>query len=329
MSQNNENISSGKGLNVLSLCDGMSCGHIALDRVGIKVNKYFAAEIKDIAIKVTKDNYPETIHIGDVKKVSYSNGILYTEYGEFETKIDLVIFGSPCQTLSIAIPTDQRVGLKNLNKSGLFYECNRILHEINPPFFLMENVASMKNSDKNLISHLIGVEPIMLNSSLVAPALRKRYYWTNIPVTRSLPDKEIKLQTILTEGYTDRDKARCLAVIDSRPNSTPIKMFHRYYSTGFTTLIFESKEHYESCKLFYDMHFANMSASQIDAVMNSLSGLEVFDGVRYMNQIELERCQTVPEGYTKCLTRNEAADVLGDGWTIDIIAYILSGLLRE
>ena len=96
----------------------MSCGHIALDKAGIKVNKYFAAEIKDIAIKVTKENYPETIHIGDVNKVTYKDGVLYTENGNYETDIDIVMFGSPCQTFSIACKTDRRIGLDNDEKSG-------------------------------------------------------------------------------------------------------------------------------------------------------------------------------------------------------------------
>ena len=134
-------------MNVLSLCDGMSCGQIALERAGIKVNKYFASEIKDIAIKVTRDNYPNTIHIGSVTEVSYKDGILHTENGDFKTDIDIVIFGSPCQTFSIAMKTELRVGLENEEKSGLFLECHRVLKEVNPKYFLMENVARMKKDD--------------------------------------------------------------------------------------------------------------------------------------------------------------------------------------
>ncbi len=315
-----------KGLKVLSLCDGMSCGQISLERAGIKVDKYFASEIKKIGIKVTKYNYPNTIHIGDVNRISYKDGVLKTEVGDFETDIDLVIFGSPCQTFSIAIPAEHRIGLQNLEKSGLFYQCGRILREVNPRYWLMENVASMNAKDRDLISEFLGVEPIMIDSKLVGPALRKRYYWTNIPVITPLIDKDVKLQQILTDGYTDREKARCLAVIDSRPNSTPIKMFHRYYATGFTTLIFKNKKQYEECVRFYKTHFRGMSAKEIDSVLDFVDGLEIFEGIRYMNQLELERCQTVPEGYTQCLTRNEAADVLGDGWTVDVIAHIFKGL---
>ncbi|HIT90592.1 MAG TPA: DNA cytosine methyltransferase, partial [Candidatus Merdenecus merdavium] len=273
-------------MNVLSLCDGMSCGRIAMERAGVKVNRYYASEIKEIAIRVTKDNYPDTIHIGDVKSIKFDRGLLQTEKGYFSTKIDLVIFGSPCQTFSVAMKKELRVGLANKEKSGLFLECYRVLREVNPEYFLMENVARMKQEDKDFITELMGVEPIRINSKLVSAQLRDRLYWTNIQNVLQPKDKKIELQEILTSGYTNRKKARVLLVSDSRPLKTKIKMIHRYRTTGFTTLIWENKDDDES--------------------------------VRYMNQTELERCQTVPEGYTRCLTRNQAADVLGDGWTIDV-----------
>lgn len=282
------------GINVLSLCDGMSCGRIAMERAGVKVNRYYASEIKEIAIRVTKDNYPDTIHIGDVKSIKFDRGLLQTEKGYFSTKIDLVIFGSPCQTFSVAMKKELRVGLANKEKSGLFLECYRVLREVNPEYFLMENVARMKQEDKDFITELMGVEPIRINSKLVSAQLRDRLYWTNIQNVLQPKDKKIELQEILTSGYTNRKKARVLLVSDSRPLKTKIKMIHRYRTTGFTTLIWENKDDDES--------------------------------VRYMNQTELERCQTVPEGYTRCLTRNQAADVLGDGWTIDVITHIFKGL---
>ncbi|MDY4818686.1 MAG: DNA cytosine methyltransferase [Bacilli bacterium] len=312
------------GLTVLSLCDGMSCGHIALEQEGIKVGKYFAAEIKDVGIKVTKENYPDTIHIGDVNKITYKDGILHTEVGDFKTNIDIVMFGSPCQTFSIACITERRIGLEDDEKSGLFLQCYRILKEVNPRYFFMENVASMKEKDKNFITELMGVEPYLINADKVAPALRKRYYWTNLKPNRELKEVNIYLNNILVDGWSDRKKARCLAVIDSRPNSTPVKMFHRYYSTGFTTLIFKDENHYKACVAEYEKLSGGkrkIAASELD----SYTG-HVFDGVRYMYQEELEKCQCVPSGYTKCLTRNEAADVLGDGWNIDVIKWFFSGL---
>lgn len=285
-------------MKVLSLCDGMSCLHIALDRANIHITDYYAAEIKEIGIKVTKDNYPNTIHIGDVNKISYKDGILYTENGSYNVgKIDIVAFGSPCQSFSQAMKTNMRVGLEDKKRSGLFLECYRVLKEVNPKYFLMENVASMKKEDKDFITKLMGVQPIRINSKLVSPALRDRLYWTNIPNVTQPEDKHITLQSILTSGYTDREKARALLVSDSRPLTDKKRMMYRYREKGFTTIIWEEKDN--------------------------------DDSIRYMNQTELERCQTVPEGYTKCLTRNEAANVLGDGWTVDVITHIFKGLTTQ
>ena len=309
-----------KGMKVLSLCDGMSCGQLALKKLGIPIEAYYAAEIKDVAIKVTLDNFPNTIEIGDVNQVSYKDGILTTENGDLQVgQIDLVMFGSPCQTFSLAMITEHRVGLEDKEKSGLFYECYRILQEVKPKYFLMENVRSMKDKDRDFISQVMGVEPIMIDSALIAPAMRKRYYWTNIEGVEQPKKKDIPLQSILTSGYTERQKARCLTVSDSRPLTTSVKMFHRFYYKGFNTLVFKDRQHYLNCKQYHDDNYKGMAAKDIP-----VDETDVFDGVRYLNQLELERCQTVPEGYTKILTRNEAADVLGDGWTIDVIAHILS-----
>ena len=278
-------------MKVLSLCDGMSIAHIALERAGFVVDEYYAAEIKPVALKVTKANYPNTIHIGDVNKVRYENGVLYTEKGDFNVgHIDMMIFGSPCQSFSIAMKTEMRVGLEDKVRSGLFLECHRILKEVCPTWFILENVASMKNEDRDFLSKCMGVEPIRINSKLVCAALRDRYYWTNIEGVTQPEDKGITLQSILTSGYTDRQKARALLVSDSRPLTDKKKMLKRYKKFG--TIIWEEKGN--------------------------------DDSIRYLNQTELERCQNVPEGYTKCLTRNECADVCGDAFTVDIIVHILS-----
>ena len=147
-----------------------------------------------------------------------------------------------------------------------------------PKHFLMENVRSMKDADRDIISGYMGVQPIMIDSALVAPAMRKRYYWTNIPGVEKPEKKDIPLQSILDTGYTERVKARCLAVIDSRPNATPVKMFHRYYSSGFTTLIFKDRQHYLDCCEYYDTHYKGMAAKDIP-----VSETDVFDGVRYLD----------------------------------------------
>ena len=154
----------------------------------------------------------------------------------------------------------------------------------------MENVARMRESDKEIITNMMGVEPIRINSRLVSAQLRDRLYWTNIKGITQPDDRGILLKDIITSGYVDRDKARALLVSDCRPLTTKEKMIHRYKK--FTTLIWEKEGDDNS--------------------------------VRYMNQTELERCQTMPKGYTKCLNRNDAANVLGDGWTVDVISHILS-----
>lgn len=292
-------------MNVLSLFDGISCGRIALERAGIKVDKYFASEIKDIAIQVTQHNYPDTIQIGDVTKIDSST----------LPQIDLLIGGSPCQNFSSANLTS-RDGLEG-DKSSLFYQYLRLLRELKPKYFLLENVK-MKKDQEAVISELLGVKPILINSNLVSAQSRPRLYWTNIPNVVPPADKGIELNDILDDGYSPLSKSRCLLVSDSRPLRTPVKMHHRSYMYSFNTPIYLSKEHYEKCVEHYNKNYKGLPAK--DIVCTS----KVYDGIRYPNQRERERLQTMPEGYTSILTEKQAADVLGDGWTVDVLAHIFS-----
>lgn len=298
-------------LNVLSLFDGMSVGRIALAKAGIEVNKYYSSEIKPYAIQVADMNYPQDIpyRLGDVTKIQASK----------LDKIDLLIGGSPCQNFSVA--NAERLGLEG-EKSSLFYEYYRLLQELKPKYFLLENVK-MPKADEEELTKLLGVQPIRINSSVVSPALRDRLYWTNIPINTYIHTNDVKLNDILINGYSDRDKARALLSSDSRPLTSPIKMVHRYFNTGFTTLIFKSKEHYEAVKSHFDVHFKGRSAKEIDELSKMLD-CSIYEGVRYMTGEEREACQTVPQGYTACVTENQRACLLGDGWTADVIAYILS-----
>lgn len=291
-------------MNVLSLFDGISCGQIALERAGIKVDKYFASEIKPIAIKVTQAHYPNTIQLGDVRNIK----------AEDLPKIDLLIGGSPCQDFSMA--NKNREGLDGC-KSGLFFEYLRLLQELKPTYFLLENVK-MKKEEQEKISELLGVQPININSNLVSAQNRNRLYWTNIPNVTIPQDKNIVLQDILDSGYSPLQKARCLLVSDSRPLRTPVKMYHRSHQLSFNTLIFESEDHYKACKEYFDNHFKGLSAKEI------YGDIPVFRGVRYLSNRERERLQTMPEGYCDSLSWNDCADVLGDGWTVDVIAHIFS-----
>jgi DNA (cytosine-5)-methyltransferase 3A len=281
-------------MNVLSLFDGMSCGQIALNKANIKYDKYFAAEIKPHAIKVTQHNYPNTIQVGDVTKIK-ANDL---------PQIDLLIRGSPCQDFSSA--NKQKLGLEG-EKSGLFYEYLRLLKELKPKYFLLENVA-MDDYSYSMISHLLETFPVDINSSLVSAQLRQRSYWTNIgdgyndlfgmrySTIPQPKDLKIPFQSILENGYTDRLKARCILESESRPLASKDKLYRRYSELGFINIVFDNQE----CK--YN------------------------ENIRILTQLELERLQTVPEGYTSLLKRNDAACLLGDGWTVDIIAHIFSYL---
>jgi DNA (cytosine-5)-methyltransferase 3A len=279
-------------MNVLSLFDGMSCGQQALERAGIKVDNYYASEIKPHAIQVTQHNYPNTIQLGDVTKIKAKD----------LPRIDLLIGGSPCQDFSSA--NKQKLGLEG-EKSGLFYEYLRLLKELKPKYFLLENVA-MDDFSYQTISHLVGTFPVDINSSLVSAQLRQRSYWTNIGdfytdlfgmrycLIPQPKDKKIYFQNIIDSGYTDRLKARCILESESRPLVSKDKLYRRYSQFGFINLVFDNKE----CKFN--------------------------DNIRILNQRELERLQTVKEGYTDILKRNDAACLIGDGWTVDVISHIFS-----
>jgi len=294
-----------KPINVLSLFDGMSCGQIALERAGIKVNKYYASEIKPHAIEVTQNNYPNTIQVGDVTKINAKD----------LPKIDLLIGGSPCQDFSSA--NKQKLGLDG-EKSGLFYEYLRLLKELNPKYFLLENVA-MDDFSYQTISHLVGTFPVDINSSLVSGQLRQRTYWTNIgdfytdlfgmrhSIIQPPKDKKIFFQDILDDGYTDRVKSRCLLESESRNPGSTYSSLRRYMIMGFINVIFKNKETYEK--------YSKMTEDEMKR--NFIDG-----DIRQLYKSEMERLQTVPEGYTDILKRNDAACLLGDGWTVDVIAHI-------
>ena len=211
-------------MNVLSLFDGMSCGQIALNRCGIKYDKYFASEIKKEAIQVTQYNYPNTIQLGDIKKLKASD----------LPKIDLILAGSPCQDFSVA--NIQRKGLKG-EKSSLFYEFYRLLKEIKPKYWLLENVR-MEASEYQYISNLLKTYPSRINSKLVSAQMRDRLYWNNfgeeyrdlfnfrysdIPQPK---DKKILFKDIIESGYVTAKKAYCLLEGESRPHKSNKRRFY-------------------------------------------------------------------------------------------------------
>ena len=314
------------GINVLSLCDGMACARIALDYCDIQVDNYFASEIKQHAIQCATKNWPDIIEIGDVKQIYYSDGILHTPIQDYKINFDLVCFGFPCQSLSILMPSDMRIGLKDLKRSGLFYECFRILIEVNPRWWFIENVASMKKEDMKLLSNYLGCEPIKIDSQIIAPAMRKRLYWTNIPLT-PLKKYDCSLTSILENGYTEREKARALIANSNSMfyEHTP-SLFRRYYKNCFGTLIFESEENYNNCVKIFEK-YKDLSATKYKEITKlDKDFIKETDKIRLLTQTELEACMTVPAGYTKMLTYKEAANVLGDGWTIDVITKFFENI---
>lgn len=322
-----------KGLSVLSLCDGMACGFIALEKLGVPVKEYYASEIKPIAIQLSSHNFKNIVHIGDVRNVKYSNGVLHTQNGDYKTNIDIVMFGSPCQSVSRAMKKDKRIGLKDMDKSGIFYECYRVLKEVSPKWFFMENVI-MNKEEMDIITNLMGVEPIKLNSSLLTGQNRARLYWTNIP-NMGVPttDSNVNVNDILDNGYIPYNKARTLMKNDShgfyddngmsysRPNR-----FHRSNNLSFGNLVYKDKKSYERMvnKSNEILNGRKPKAEYYDNVPD-----EDFKDFRYLNKNERARLQGVPEKYVDSLSEKDAADLLGDGWNIDTVAYLLKGLKNE
>ena len=228
-------------MNVLSLFDGSSCGQVALERCGIKVDNYFASEVDKWAIQITQKNYPNTIQVGDVRFVS----------ARVVPDIDLILAGSPCQGFSFS---GKQLAFDD-PRSALFFEFTRILEECrryNPDVkFLLENVR-MKQEYQDIISGYLGVEPVAINSSLVSAQNRYRLYWCNWDITQP-EDKKLVLRDVLVEGVgdsvrnqgtkvmkTDIDKAHCLLARD-------YKGFGNQDMTGVRTCELREYDKSEEC----------------------------------------------------------------------------------
>lgn len=309
-------------MKVLSLFDGISCGRVALERAGIEVEQYYASEIKKSAVKVTMQNYPDTIQLGDVKKITYENGVLHSENGDYNVgHIHLLIGGSPCQNFSsakILDPTTQKQeGLKG-DKSELFYEYLRLLKQVMPDYFLLENVKMKKESEEELNDYL-GVTGIHINSSLVSFQDRKRIYWTNISGVPLPKDKNIDFQ-----DFKDTDFEYCSQY---KLKETPMRITSWNGGKGRIPK-FKGDNTAKYCdNVTHAKKIRTLTCKQ-DRSPNS--GLIEFDGFcRYLTTRELELAQTLPIGYTSCLSRRQAEDVLGDGWTVDVITHILSFMEKE
>lgn len=299
------------GINVLSLFDGMSCGMIALERAGIPVKNYYASEIDKYAITVSKANYPQIQQIGSVTDLNYIDGYLCSPTQQiYVGEIDLLIGGSPCQNFSFAgsrkgmvtkdnvevLSLDQYLELKRdgfefKGESFLFWEYVRLLKEIKPKKFLLENVR-MHDKWKNIINSIIGYQSLEINSSLLSGQNRPRLYWTNINSINMPIDKKIDIKVLLG--------GECRSITNQ--GKTVGKVLNKSY-----------------CLLARDYKgFGNQA----------MTGIKVGDTdlFRRLTPKEYEILQTVPEDYTSHVSNSQRYKMLGNGWTVDVIAHIFKNL---
>jgi len=281
-------------LKVLSLFDGISCGRVALERAGVKVDKYYASEIDKFAVKISKDNYEDIEHLGDVCE--------WQDWSIEWDEIDLVLAGSPCQSIS---NLGDGSGLDG--KSGLFYVFFDILQyvrEHNPQVkFLLENVQGNKKA-LSVIDEMLGVKSVPINSNAFSAQNRRRLYWTNIEIPNIKP-KDIKLVDILEDGVPKDSllsPGRERWLLSEKGQKTVEK---RYASI--------------------DPEKAGCLTARSDASWNS--NYVTRNGVlTKLTPVEYERLQTLPDNYTNAVSNSQRYKAIGNGWTVDVITHILKGL---
>lgn len=288
-------------MNVLSLFDGMSCGQIALNRAGIAYDKYYASEIDKHAIKVTQHNYPNTVQLGDVTQVNKDS----------LPEIDLLLGGSPCQGFSFAG--------KQLNfndpRSALFFEYVRLKNELKPKWFLLENVV-MKKEFQDIITEQLGVEPVLINSSLVSAQNRKRLYWTNIPDVTQPEDKGILLKEVLGVAEPTGQVAHFKPCI----RNNVLSQLDRVLNSDKVIYQLDCVSGWQDNKV------GIQKSPCLRAGNGFVLGLDSGKSIRPITVSEQERLQTVPEGYTSLASDSQAKRMLGNGWTVDVIVHILKGI---
>ena len=306
-------------MNVLSLFDGMSCGQIALNKLGIKYDNYFASEIDKYAIQVTQNNYPNTKQIGSVLDVK----------GEDLPKIDLLFGGSPCQSFSRAGDGSGFDG-----KSKLFWEFIRVLKETKPTYFLLENVI-MKKEWEQVITDTLGVYPIKINSSLVSAQNRNRLYWTNIPNIKQPNDKGILLKDVLDlvveNKYYLTEKGTSYITNNERLK----KKFTALNGGKTLTLMSQYNQSKNGTFLCVDGNGRIDSEKTGTLTQRYYKGVENYGSnpflltnhkFRKLTPIECERLQTVSENYTDCVSDTQRYKMLGNGWTVDVITHIFKNI---
>ena len=284
-------------MKVLSLFDGISCGMVALERAKIPVEWYIAYEIEPNAIKISEKNYPKIEHKGDVTKANF------TQYKE----ANLLIGGSPCQSLSI-VQSQTRQHLDG--KSKLFFEFVRAKEEMQPEYFLFENVASMNEESKRAISNCLGCEPIFIDSADFSAQDRPRLYWTNIPVSRNYEKSKAVLRDVLQDDVEEKYFYNCS--FD----------FHGLDKKVCATLHING---HDILKRVNNPDFKCQTLTTCGGG-NTQKKVYINDRCRKLTPIEYERLQTLPDGYTSGVADSHRYTAIGNGWTVDVIAHIFKNL---
>jgi DNA (cytosine-5)-methyltransferase 3A len=313
-------------ITVLSLFDGISCARVALERLGYNP-KYYASEVDKYAIQVGMKNYPYNIQLGDVRGVTGS---------AFNEPIDLLIGGSPCQDLSIA--KANRKGLDG-DRSGLFWEYVRILHEVKPRYFVLENVNSMPKEAKRIITEAMGVEPIMINAALVSAQSRKRLFWTNIPGVVLPDDRGLVLEDIIEGGYPVNLRYYPLKSYCIDANYHKSENLKHHLTHHLRQLIFDPVRvgQYNSGgqgDRVYSVQGKSVSLSANGGGRGAKTGLYelkchgyVPNGeyiIRKLTPVECERLQSLPDGYTEGISKTQRYKCLGNAFNVEVVKHILS-----
>lgn len=312
-------------MKILSLFDGISCARVALERAGIPVEAYYASEIDKYAIQVSDKNYGSIVHLGSVTDIGKDK--FFNELPE----IDLLIGGSPCQDLSIA--KKDRKGLDG-ERSGLFWEYVRILREVQPKYFILENVASMSKESKDIISKALGVEPIMINASLVSAQNRKRLFWTNIPNVTLPEDRGILLKDILEEEVDEKYKVysdnwrveRNTVDVNGKSRCLNASNYKGALNDGMSLIRVGQIGKGGQGDRIYSPQGKSVGLSALGGGRGAKTGLYQTEEytIRKLTPIECERLQGLPDNYTEGISNTQRYKCLGNAFNVDVVAHILS-----
>jgi len=296
-----------KKVKVLSLFDGISCGMVALERAGFEVEKYFAYEIEESAIAISKKNFPQIIHCVDVMKADFQ---------EYEG-IDFLIGGSPCTNWSCNKNHNAKVKKETKANEGmgwtLFMQYARAIGEAKPKYFIYENNDRIPEEVQYEITRILGVEPILIDSALVSAQRRKRLYWTNIQNIEQPEDKGILIKDVFI------------------PDEKLIRTDRRILESAVVTKNYVkydlmNKGHYSEP---YRLYFLNgkmktLPRCRTETKCNVLLNRDDLSTYKIISPVEAERYQTLPDNYTEGVPKTRRFEAIGNGWTVDVIAHILS-----